>query len=219
MLADNNVTSILLITGPTRERIDDVRFISNFSSGLMGQALANACRGDIVEIISGPVSVTYPDFCEVTYVESARSMLESVLERMDRADIIICCAAVCDYRPDVTYQGKLKKGSDDEQLSQINLVKNPDILKEISSRRRLGQVVVGFAAETDDLLKNARKKLDSKGCDMIVANDVSNSKTFGETTSEIVLVTKSRTDHYPLLSKKESSKLILDRAKDMLAQR
>ncbi len=219
MSVNKHLLRILIITGPTRERIDDVRYISNFSSGKMGEALALAAQGCDVEVISGPVSITYPSFCNVEFVESACEMHASALLKFKNADIVVCCAAVSDYRPKICERGKLKKGGDEDKLSCLELVENPDILNEISSHKSDSQVVVGFAAEANDVIDNAKAKLKAKGCDMIVANDISNSQTFGKDKSKIFIISEEETVETPLQSKLENACLIISCAKKLFEQR
>lgn len=208
---------VLITSGPTIEPIDPVRFISNRSSGKMGAALAQAAldAGADVTVISGPVAVSYPGRLDVISVQTAQEMHDAALAHSAEADIVICAAAVSDLRPDTVFPRKLKKGADDDSLSQLRLIENPDILKVLGDRKREGQVVVGFAAETDDLLENARKKLASKHADMIVANEVGEGKAFGQDTNEAVLVTASATIELPKLSKSELARIIIEQIGDL----
>lgn len=164
-------TRVLVTAGPTREYLDPVRFISNPSSGKMGIALAKACsdRGAEVTLILGPTSIPLPINSKVLRVETADEMYAAVLEHFDFCDILFKAAAVSDYKPIERKSQKTKKG--DDEIS-INLVKTPDILKE-AGLKKTKQIVVGFAAETDNLKENAIKKLKSKNLDYILANDVS----------------------------------------------
>ncbi len=163
---------VLVTAGPTREAIDPVRYVTNRSSGKMGYELARAAylRGAEVKLISGPVNIKAPYGVEVLNVESAKDMSEAVLKNAKWADIVIMAAAVADYRPFHISTSKIKKTSDE---LNIKLVKTNDILKDLSKIRLPSQFIVGFAAETDDLLRNAQKKLKEKKLDMIIANDVS----------------------------------------------
>ena len=184
---------VLITSGPTIEKIDPVRFISNFSSGKMGCALSEAFleAGADVTVVSGPVNVSYPRPTHVVNVVSALEMLEECEKRFEGVDILICAAAVSDYRPKVQFQEKLKKGESVEHLSTIELVKNPDILKTLGAKKRIDQVVVGFCAETQNLVENANEKIKSKGCDLIVANDVSDGKVFGKDKTDASIVFKN----------------------------
>jgi len=163
---------VLITAGPTREPIDPVRFISNRSSGKMGYALASAAarRGAAVTVVSGPTSLSGPAACEVVSVTTAAEMSKEVMSRFGRCDVLIAAAAVADYAPAQAGRTKLKKGA---RAITLTLNPTPDILAECGRRRQPGQVVVGFAAETESLVANARKKLAEKGLDIIVANNVS----------------------------------------------
>ena len=166
MNGKNNIPYKVLITaGPTIEPIDPVRFISNFSTGTMGYKIAEEAvkRGFKVCLISGPVQMSPPDGAEVINVTTAREMRDRVLERLDNADCVIMTAAVCDFRPAKVKEQKIKK----TEKMELELVENPDILKEIGHRK--GLVKVGFALETEDMLENAKNKLNGKGLDLIVA--------------------------------------------------
>ncbi len=202
---------VLITSGPTIERIDPVRYISNFSSGKMGKALcaAFADAGASVTVVTGPVNVEYDGAVEVIKVESAREMLQACENKFESSDIAVCCAAVCDYRPKVYYDSKLKKGADDANLSIIELVKNPDILKTLSGLKTHARKVIGFSAETDNLLKNATFKLKSKGCDMIVANDVSSGQVFSKDKTAATILTKVSTIEFAGGSKDELAELIV----------
>ena len=205
---------VLITSGPTVEKIDPVRFISNFSSGKMGRELAKAFLdgGYEVTVVSGPVSVSYPALTQVVNVNSAVEMLDVCENEFLSSDVIVCCAAVCDYRPKVCATEKLKKGKDDDALSQIELVKNPDILKTLSSKKAENQIVIGFCAETVNLLENAKLKLRNKRCDMIVANDVSEGKVFGKEETAGVIVTEKMTKEF-LCNKTKLARLIVEQTK------
>ena len=211
----NKQRALLVISGPTREKIDDVRYISNYSSGKMGESLCFAAKDlgfDSTVVITGPCPARYESADEIFRVESATQMLECAQSMMQDFDIIVNCAAVCDFRPKNYASGKLKKGRDSHRLESLELVENPDILAILSSRKSIRQVVVGFAAECESLIDNASIKLAKKGCDMIVANDVSASSTFGSDTSQITLITSGFTDRYEEASKKDNAVVILTEA-------
>jgi phosphopantothenoylcysteine decarboxylase / phosphopantothenate---cysteine ligase len=165
---------ILVTAGPTREYLDPVRFLTNASSGQMGYALARAARraGAVVTLISGPVHLTPPSGVRMVSVVSAMDMLHAVLKQAFLSDIFIGAAAVADWRPAVRLPQKIKKKSiRGRQSVSIKMLQNPDILQEISRRRTRGKPwTVGFALETENLLRNARRKLQDKELDMIVAN-------------------------------------------------
>ena len=217
LLSDQDLSGlkILITAGPTTEPIDPVRYISNRSSGKMGYALARAAtlRGADVILVSGPTDLNPPpglNFCQVI---TAEDMRRSVFENRSGCDIIIKAAAVSDYRPRDHAAQKIKKGP--ESLS-LELVKNPDILTELGSTiEEFPAVLVGFAAETEDLVANAEKKLKSKNLDMIVANDVSSKDAGFETDTNRVKIIYSdgRVDDSPLMTKDKVADLVLDRAK------
>ena len=178
---------VVITAGPTREALDPVRYISNHSSGKMGYALAQAAvdAGARTTIVSGPVQLPAPDHTRVIAVESATQMLDRCLELLPECDIFIACAAVADYRPAATQAQKIKKGP--EQIS-LQLVRNPDIVATVAAREQ-HPFTVGFAAETRDVVAYAREKLQRKGLDMIVANDVSDQSIgFNSDVNEAVVL-------------------------------
>lgn len=203
---------VLVTAGPTREAIDAVRYISNPSTGKMGYAVAQAAeaRGADVTLISGPVDLDAPRGVHLISVTSAEEMLEACNGPFDRADIAVFTAAVSDMRPVHAFSRKLKKGMDDDALSMIQLEENPDILALCAKRRQKGQYVIGFAAETDDVESNAKSKLEAKGADLIVANDVSDGKGFGREREEVLFVSKAATEAFPEMDKAAIAEAILD---------
>lgn len=204
---------VLITAGPTREPIDPVRFISNGSSGKTGFALAEtaAQRGAAVTLVTGPVALNDLPGVKTVRVETAQEMFNAVSEHFPEADIAIFSAAVCDGRPKEASSRKLKKGVDAEALAVVELRENPDILATMGASKRPEQVVVGFAAETEDLEANARKKLARKGADMIVANLVGNGRGFATDSNEVLLVTADGTEPLPLMDKSELANEILSR--------
>lgn len=209
---------VLITSGPTVEPIDAVRFLSNRSSGKMGAALARAAleAGAEVAVASGPVQVAYPAGAEVIAVQTAQEMLEAAQAAAAGADIIICAAAVADYRPREAFGRKLKKGADDGALESIALIPNPDILAALCRDRRPGQLVIGFAAETDDVVENGRRKLASKGADMIVANQVGNGLGFGTDDDAATLITATATQELPTMPKDDLAAQVIEAAAQML---
>ena len=202
--------TVVITAGPTREAIDPVRYISNHSSGKMGYALAQAARdqGAKVVLISGPTHLVTPE--EVTYVaiESAQDMLTACLKAVPDADYFIATAAVADYRPDTVSQQKLKKQHLDNSLS-LNLVQNPDILATIS-KQYPHAITIGFAAETQNLIVNAKAKLKRKGVHMIIANDVSDTRIgFNSDDNQVALVTADDVEDLPLLSKQNLARQLI----------
>lgn len=170
---------VLITAGPTREYIDPVRYISNDSSGRMGYALAEAAfrMGARVVLISGPTGLKPPEGVKLIPVVSAREMYKKATTEGKGADIIMCAAAVSDFRPGRKQNGKIKKADlrpktqdTGPQMLNIELVENPDILKSLGKTKKRGQLLVGFALETENLKKNALKKMKDKNCDMIVGN-------------------------------------------------
>ena len=202
---------VMITAGPTVEAIDPVRYITNRSSGKFGYALAEtaARKGAEVTLVSGPVALPAPEGVEVIYVESARDMLEAATPVFEACDVGIFAAAVADVRPAKEMDRKLKKGINDAELANIALVENPDVLATLGNAKT-DQIVVGFAAETNDVIDNARKKLIKKNADMIVANEVGANKVFGKDDDEVWLVTSEEETHLPLMSKAELADIILD---------
>ncbi|MBE6471203.1 MAG: bifunctional phosphopantothenoylcysteine decarboxylase/phosphopantothenate--cysteine ligase CoaBC [Coriobacteriaceae bacterium] len=211
---------VMITAGPTRERIDPVRYISNDSSGKMGFALAEAARdrGAEVTLVSGPVALENPAGVRVLKIESARELLEACREPFAESDAAIFAAAVADKRPERIADAKLKKGRDDDMLENIKLVDNPDVLATLASVKG-SRVVVGFAAETNDVLDNARRKLEKKGADFIVANEVGHGKAFGTPDNEVWFVSADGEEHVPAASKRQISDAILDQVVKRLSQR
>ncbi len=166
--------NILITAGPTREYLDDVRYLSNASTGRMGYALATAAvaAGHAVTLVTGPTSLPTPaGLIQVHRVESARQMLAAVEQEFAAADVLVACAAVSDYRVREQFAGKLKREKQETLL--LELVRNPDIVHQMSERRQEGQTIIGFALEAADGEQNARDKLRRKGLDAIVLNAVS----------------------------------------------
>ncbi len=205
--------SVLVTAGGTREPIDPVRFLSNRSSGKMGYALAGAAaaRGADVTLVTAPTALAVPGGVKAVLVETAQQMFEAVREHFPRADIVIKAAAVADYRPARTAAQKIKK---EGETLVIELVKNPDILLELGRLKKPGQVLVGFAAETENLLANARRKLEEKNVDLLVANDVTQPGAgFGADTNLVKLIYRDgRVVDLPLMKKTELAHRILDAA-------
>jgi phosphopantothenoylcysteine decarboxylase/phosphopantothenate--cysteine ligase len=196
----------MVTAGGTRESIDPVRFISNRSSGKMGYALAAAAqaRGAEVVLVSGPVALAAPDGVKVVKVESAKEMLAAVKAHQSGQNVIVMAAAVADYRPKITFWQKLKKNNDSYTLE---LAKTTDILGELGKRKN-GTRLVGFAAETEQHLDNAREKLDGKNLDLIVVNDVA---AFEADRSQVTLLDRSGgVQELPELAKPEIAHRILD---------
>ena len=211
---------VLITSGPTQEPIDPVRFITNRSSGKMGYALARVARrrGAEVILVTGPTSLHIPRRdIEVVPVQTAREMREAVLSHLEGCSVVIKAAAVSDYRPKVASPRKLKKG---DSYQTLELEKTEDILEEVGKKKG-NRVLIGFAAETEDLLAHAREKLLNKNLDFIVINDVTKSEAgFGVDTNQVkVLYSSGEVRDLPLMSKEEVSQIILDEVVTLLKQR
>ncbi len=193
---------VLITAGPTYEPLDPVRFVGNRSSGKQGYALAAAFRraGADVAVVSGPVSIAPPPGCEVIPVQTAREMEDAVMRALP-ADVFVACAAVADYRPafETTHKVKKERGG----LTAIDLVENPDILAEVSQLKAgRPKLVVGFAAETDDVISHADAKRTRKGCDWIIANDVSPGQpSMGGDRNTVTIITGEGDIELPEMSK------------------
>ena len=209
--------TVLVTAGPTREEIDPVRFLSNYSSGKMGYAVACAARnrGARVVLVSGPVNLPEPRGVETIQVVSAQEMYQVVMEKAARADLIIKAAAVADFRPLVRGDQKVKKA--DSETMMVELQRNPDILAELG-RQKGARVLIGFAAETQELLKHAREKLENKNLDMIVANDVMQEGAGFDGDTNIVrfLTADGKVEDLPQMTKQEVAEILLDRAVGLL---
>lgn len=202
---------VLVTAGPTREPLDPIRFITNRSSGKMGYAIAEAAshRGADVVLVSGPTALSAPKGVKVVDVETTRQMRDEVLEHSLQSDMVIMAAAPSDYRPQIVSQQKIKKQPGELTLA---LERNPDILAELGQRKRDGQILVGFSMETENLLDNARKKLQKKNVELMVANDVSQEGAgFGTDTNIVWLMDSSGAEKkLPLMSKRDVADAILD---------
>jgi phosphopantothenoylcysteine decarboxylase/phosphopantothenate--cysteine ligase len=209
--------TVLITAGPTREKIDPVRYLTNRSSGRMGYALAEgaARRGARVLLVSGPTSLTPPGTAELTRVESTDEMRDAVLRFLPQASIVIKTAAVADYRPKSTAGQKIKgKGP-----MTLELEATPDILKELSSKKT-SQIIVGFAAETENVLENARQKLLAKNLDAIVVNDVSREGIgFDSDRNAVTIITRDEVLEVPETTKWEVARRVLDQIVKLRQQR
>ena len=202
---------VLITVGGTREAIDPVRFISNHSSGKMGFAVAEAARdrGAEVTVVAGATTVEAPAGVKVIKGISAREMFDGVMAELPSATVFVGAAAVADYAPANAANAKIKK--EDKDTLTLELKKTPDILSEVSKRRKDGQIVVGFAAETNDVITYAKIKMGKKGLDLVVANDITQSGAgFNTDTNIATLITKNGQVELPLMSKREMADKILD---------
>lgn len=207
---------VIITAGPTREPIDPVRFISNHSSGKQGYALAKAAAdlGGETVLISGPTSLPAPIGVELVSVQTAEEMLKACEAKLP-ADIAIFTAAVADWRVNTRADQKLKKGQDGPPV--LALSENPDILATIARHRSRPNLVVGFAAETQNVKEHAAQKLQKKSCDVIVANDVSwDSGVFGGDYNTVHVVTAEGTESWPRMSKKDVAQRLMERLTQML---
>jgi len=202
----------IVTSGPTFEPLDPVRFIGNRSSGKQGHAIAQALadKGASVTLISGPVALDDPQGVKTVHIGSAQEMLDACSAFIEDAshDIAVCAAAVSDWRASDIAPHKMKKQESADMLT-LELVKNPDILRTLSNHAHRPTLVVGFAAETQNLIENAKVKLNNKGCDWIIANDVGGASSkaskkdevFGSDQNQVYLVTPNSTDEWPIMSK------------------
>ena len=204
---------VLVTAGPTVERIDPVRYITNDSSGKMGYALAEAAqaRGAQVTLVSGPVHLSPPAGVRLVSVTSTMDLYNCMMELAKEQDIIVQAAAPADYRVEQPAEQKIKK--EDGQPLVLQLIENPDIAKAVGAQKREGQILVGFAAETQHVTANAQKKLAKKNLDLIVANDVTaEGAGFGVDTNIVTLITKDGLEPLPKLSKREVADRIWTKA-------
>lgn len=202
---------VIVTAGPTREHIDPIRFITNRSSGRMGYAIAEmaTARGAEVTLISGKTHLEIPAHLEFRQVETAAEMRKAILDDFDTTDVVIMSAAVSDYRPSEYSPVKIKKT---EEPMTISLSRNVDILSDLSDRKDPDQLLVGFAAETDNILQNAQQKLVTKNLDLIIANDVSAEGAGFEVDTNIVSIIdgEGKCDQLPLMPKSDIADQILD---------
>ncbi len=207
---------IVVTAGGTQEPIDPVRHIGNRSSGKMGYAVAEAARdrGAVVLLITAPTSLPQPAGIEVVRVRTAAGMKEAVAEAVAQADVLIMAAAVADYQPQSVAEAKIKK---DSPSLTLELIRTPDILAEVKGNF----IRVGFAAESEDIVANAKQKLEKKQLDIIVANDITDADSgFGADTNKVILISRDgKVETLPLLSKREVADKILDRVVGLLAKK
>lgn len=203
---------VLITSGPTRERLDPVRFLTNASSGAMGFALAAAARalGARVTVVTGPVSLPPPRGVEVVRVETALEMRRETLKRSRAAALVVGAAAVSDWRFARPARHKIKRRPG---LLRLTVVPNPDIIKDAASRRRKGQVFVGFALETRRAVEHARAKLERKGLDLVVANGPA---SLSSSRARVTLVTKDAARALPELPKARAARAIVAEAAKLL---
>ena len=207
--------SVLITAGATREAIDPVRFITNHSSGKMGLAMARAAaaRGADVTVIKAATDMEFPKYMRVINVSSAEEMYDAVMENAD-ADIIIKAAAVADYTPEIKSDNKIKKSDDDLTLS---LKRTKDILKTLGNNKKPNQIICGFSMETENVIENSKKKLDTKNADIIAANSLkTDGAGFGTDTNVITIITREGVTELPIMTKREAADKIYDTALNLL---
>jgi phosphopantothenoylcysteine decarboxylase / phosphopantothenate---cysteine ligase len=212
---------VLVTAGPTREALDPVRFVGNRSSGKMGYALAVAARqrGAEVVLVAGPTALNPPAGVEMVHITTANEMYAAVTSRAASSDVVIMAAAVADYTPGDVAAQKIHK---DQASMTVTLVRTPDIIAELGRRRSHNDrpILVGFAAETNDLVVQARKKREEKGVDLMVANDVSRGDAgFEADDNEVTIVSAEGEEAVPLQSKIAIANLVLDRIESLLKTR
>ena len=209
----------MVTAGPTREELDPVRFLSNYSSGKMGYAVARAARnhGAKVILVSGPVHLTAPQNIETIRVQTANEMHAAVITHAKRADVVIKAAAVADYRPASRADLKTKKS---QGLTRLNLVQNPDILAELGQNKQ-DLLLIGFAAETNDIRQNAKAKLAQKNLDLIVANDVSLDDAGFDVETNIVrfFSADGTIEDLPKMSKDEVAEALIKKLVTLMGQK
>lgn len=209
--------TVLVTAGPTREPLDAVRFISNPSTGRMGFALAAAARrrGAEVILVSGPTALPPPEGVNFVRVETALEMYRAVFTNLTGVNIFIAAAAVVDYRPEKFFPGKIKKRGKGNLFLQLK--PNPDILREVGEKKGK-KILVGFAAETENLVKNACLKLREKNLDLIVANDLTQAGAgFAAETNQVKFINREgKIENFPRMSKTKVAEHILDRVEEMI---
>ena len=216
--SDLGQLKVLVTAGATRERLDPVRYMTNDSSGKMGFALAEAARdrGADVTVVYGNVSVPVPDGVRAIAAESARDLYAVMMKEAPLHDVVIQAAAVCDYRFERKQKTKIKK--EDGAPISVTLIENPDIAMAVGRKKKEGQTLIGFAAETDHVIRNAGEKLARKNLDMIVANDVTAAGAgFNVDTNIATLITAKGKEEQPLQSKRALADVILDRVLELRA--
>ena len=209
---------VLVTAGPTREYLDPVRFITNRSSGKMGYAIAEVAhqRGAEVTLISGPVSIEVPTGISPIFTQTTNELYQAVMSKMDSVDVIIMAAAVADYQAKTVSNQKIKKSS---SVNELTLLLQPtiDIAADLGKKKKKEQILITFAAETENLTENAKLKLKSKNCDLVVANDITDPEAgFDIETNVVTLIDKENSYQLPVMSKKEVAENIFDFIKPKL---
>src|SRR5699024_5251130 len=213
---------IIVTAGPTIEPLDPVRYMTNYSSGKMGYAIAEEAsnRGGDVVLVTGPTNLQPPSNVKVVNINTTMEMLKAVEEYFNDSDVLIKAAAPLDYKPDNISKEKIKKKTGEDDILEIKYIRNPDIAASFGKKKE-NQIMVGFAAETENVEKHAREKLEKKNFDFIVANDVSKEDAGFRTDTNIVTIidNKGCSEEYPLMSKEKLSKVILDKVEKLIEAR
>ena len=216
-------TSVIVTAGPTIEEIDPVRFVSNRSSGKQGFAIASELsnRGANVTLITGPVDIPLPLNLKTIQITTAQEMFEKTMSQLP-SDVVVCTAAVADWKliPETQKNEKFNPNTKikktDEPLT-FKTIKNPDIISEIANSKSKPKLIIGFSAETENVVENARDKLKTKNIDLIIANDVSNNRVFGKDTNKVYVIDKKECEEWPEQNKKSVAFKIADRIYDILS--
>jgi len=213
---------IIVTAGPTIEPLDPVRYMTNYSSGKMGYAIAEEAsnRGGDVVLVTGPTNLQPPSNVKVVNINTTMEMLKAVEEYFNDSDVLIKAAAPLDYKPEKFSKEKIKKKTGEDDILEIKYIRNPDIAASFGKKKE-NQIMVGFAAETENVEKHAREKLEKKNFDFIVANDVSKEDAGFRTDTNIVTIidNKGCSEEYPLMSKEKLSKVILDKVEKLIEAR
>ncbi len=213
---------VVVTAGPTIEPLDPVRYMTNYSSGKMGYAIAEEAsnRGGKVILITGPTNIAPPSNVEVVNISTTEEMLNAAEKYFPESDVLIKAAAPLDYKPEKFSQNKIKKKTEGKDELIIKYVRNPDIAAKLGKKKKK-QIMVGFAAETENIEKHAKEKLEKKNFDFIVANNVSKDNAGFKVDTNIVTIVdnKENSQKYPLMTKKELSKVILDKVEKLIEAR
>ena len=228
IVLNNNLdgVSVIVTAGPTIEDIDPVRFVSNKSSGKQGFSIASelADRGALVTLITGPVNIPFPKVNKIVHVKSAQEMFDNTFSELP-ATIIICAAAVADWKliPElnnstiVDNNNKIKKLKSNNSILTFKTIENPDILASVAQTKERPKLVIGFSAETENIINNAKQKLISKKIDLIIANDVSENKVFGSDYNKVFLIDKDNCEEWDSQDKKNIAFKLADKINNLLS--
>ena len=216
-------TSVIVTAGPTIEEIDPVRFVSNRSSGKQGFAIASELsnRGANVTLITGPVDIPLPLNLKTIQITTAQEMFEKTMSQLP-SDVVVCSAAVADWKliPETQKNEKFNPNTKIKKTNEpltFKTIKNPDIISEIANSKSKPKLIIGFSAETENVVENARDKLKTKNIDLIIANDVSNNRVFGKDSNKVYVIDKKECEEWPEQNKKSVAFKIADRICDILS--